>query len=243
MPFFMYAVSKADHQIEADLRGIDEAPVYSVAHADLAVVVSEYDGEELVPRRKTLAQFQQVMSACFGRGVVLPMSFGSIADDTEEIERLLAEHAVEFAEKLSLVEGRGEFVLRVSWQGANLFGQFVERYPELGALRDAYFVDGRTPSQDERIHLGQVFEQFLKNEREQITRDCLQSLQPHVHSHRELGHRNESSLCSLALLVGRDCEEVFADAVEKFASWFSDDHLFELSGPSAPYTFTELRIT
>lgn len=242
MAHFIYGVIAAEQTVADGLVGLNGEPITVVVANQLAALVSDFEDDEVIPRRKTLADFQRVITSAFDAGSILPMSFGMIGSDTDEVVDILLEHEADLLEKLSLVEGSGEFVLRVGWQGNNLFAQMVERYSELRALRDEYFLGGRTPSQEEQIHLGQVFEHFLETERTQIAKDCVQALEPHLKSHSELSHRNESSLCSLALLVPKEKEAGFAAAVEQFASFFSDDHLFELAGPSAPFTFSELRI-
>src|SRR5690349_1688109 len=81
-------------------RGLDGKPVQTVAHGDLAALVSEAPGNVRAKRRDLLAHFE-VLDAAFEHGTVLPLRFGIVFDDEEALVRdFLAPRQKELAKLL-----------------------------------------------------------------------------------------------------------------------------------------------
>ena len=60
--------------------------------------------------------------------------------------------------KLNRLRGMVEMTLKVYWETANIFEFFVATHRELEEMRNRLFKPGRTPTIEEKIQLGKLFE-------------------------------------------------------------------------------------
>lgn len=242
MSLLLYGICAAEVPLPETLLGVSDAPVRRIVLGPVAMLVSDYEGLEVSPRRKNLGGFQNVLKSISTQHDLLPAAFGMLAADEEEVSALLERHCAALLAELERIRGACEYSFRLRFVGENLFADYVERFAELKALRDRAFLGGKAPTQSERIQLGKSFEKRLQSERGHIVELLLSNLKPCIKESLELNFENEQVLCNLALLVDRTQVSALDAAVESFASKFDDKHLVELLGPWPPYSFAELRL-
>ena len=242
MPLLLYGITQGPVPALSNPEGVGGQPIRCLDVAGLGVYVSDFDGEQVIARRRNLADFQRTVTELGSGDGVLPASFGLLATDEQQIRDIIERNAGVIREQLSSVRGRVEYTIRLRWNGENLFAWFVECYPSLRALRDRYLGGGRNPTHDERLHLGQSFERLLVAERAKATETVLADLGPVIADWREMPLGNEQTFCALALLVARGQEAALDEAVAKTAARFDDNHVVELLGPWPPYSFAELKL-
>lgn len=242
MGLLLYGVTRGGTQAPPDLNGVLGAPVRHYGSERVVLLASEYDGEEITPRRRNLAEFQGVINGVAAAGDILPCGFGMLARSEDEVVDLVRRNREVLEAELERIAGRREYTLRMRWKGDSIFAHFLERFEVLRAFRDRCFADGRTPTHDERIQLGQLFERHLQAERARVVRLFVDTLAGCIDEWQELGYPDESTLCSLALLVDRGRSGEIDAGVEGLAGAFDDQHVIELTGPTPPYSFAELRL-
>ncbi|MCA9694935.1 MAG: GvpL/GvpF family gas vesicle protein, partial [Myxococcales bacterium] len=144
-------------------------------------------------------------------------------------------------EQLEHVRGKVEMGLRVIWDVANVFEYFVNLRPELRAARDTVG-DIRQASRDQMIALGQLFEHALNEERDRLYEQVDAALEAHGIERRRGKTRNEREVMSVACLVERDALGDFDRVIGEIASGFDSNFTFDLNGPWAPASFTEVAL-
>ena len=242
MSLLLYGITASDVPLPEALLGVAEAAVRQIVLGPVAMLVSDFEGLEVSPRRKNLGGFQNVLKQISAQHDLLPAAFGMLSADVEEVLALLERHCAALLAELERIRGACEYSLRLRFVGENLFADYVERFAELKALRDRAFLGGKAPTQSERIQLGKNFEKRLQSERGRVVELLLSSLKPCIRESLELNFENEQVLCNTALLVDRAQILALDTAVESFAGKFDDQHLVELLGPWPPYSFAELRL-
>ena len=222
--------------------GVGGERVYTIPDGDVAAVVSDISDQKVRPQRCNLAAHQEVLKRLMEETTPLPMSFGIIADSTEEIARILSSNRDAFIEQLERVKDKVEMGLRVSWDVPNIFEYIVDTNPELRDLRDRLFRGGREPSRGEKMNLGRLFERILREERADHTAKVKEALQPRCFEIGENKPKDERQVVNLACLVGRDDQKGFEDAVFEAAGLFDDNYAFDYNGPWPPYNFVEMSL-
>jgi Gas vesicle synthesis protein GvpL/GvpF len=237
---YVYAVIGGVPKQEWDVYGIDGNAVHTVTDGAVSAVVSTVSRSRIRPERRHLAAHQQVLKRLMAETSLLPLRFGTIADDAKAVRRLLFLHQERFLTQLRRVAGKIEMGLQVSWEVPNVFEYFIAREPELRRLRDRYFgAEGRCTQKD-RIEIGQLFDQLLNEEREACTRRVENALVRSCTEIKRNACRNEREVMNLACLVERATAEEFAAAVAEAARLFDDSFAFKQSGPRAPHNFVDL---
>lgn len=242
MGLLIYGLIQAGISLPSDLTGLHAEPVRSLLLGELAALVSECNEPDIAPRRRHLLDYQNLLKRVGEHADIVPMSFGMLADDEEDLRTTLGPSLAAIKRLLGRITGQREFVLRLIWTGENVFAHFVETATELRRLRDRYFMGGRAPTQDEKIHLGKVFEHHLQDQRATILAQLLDVLAASITDYCELGFPSEQHLVNVAMLVPKDTFAALEAKVDVFAAGWPDDYRIELSAPSPPYSFVDRQL-
>jgi len=244
---YLYAIvadrAVGDTLTELGAAGIGNTKVETLVEDGIAAVVSAHQGSSVRPQRANITAHQKVLSALLVVTTPLPISFGTIAEDTRAVRTALRHSHADLEEALKRVQGKVEMGLNVRWDLANIFEYFVDRHPPLKTLRDTLYAGDRDPPRDRKIELGRLFNQLLEEDRERYTAQVEAVLQGCCAEIRRGEPRKEAEIMRLSCLVGRDAQAAFEATVFKAAQAFDDHCAFDFNGPWAPYTFVDVPIT
>jgi Gas vesicle synthesis protein GvpL/GvpF len=237
---YLYAIVGGAQEQEWDICGIDGNAVHNITDGCVSAVASDISYPRIRPERRHLAAHRQVLKRLMEKTTLLPLRFGTITDNADEVRRVLSLNREGFLAQLERVSGKVEMGLRVRWDVPNVFGYFVNREPELRRMRDRCFDGQGQVTDEEKIEIGRLFDRLLKGEREAcirrveeiITRCCAEIKTNHC--------RDEREVMNLACLVEHGASAEFEAAVMQAAGLFDDDFAFDYNGPWAPHNFVEL---
>lgn len=241
---YLYAVIPGTAENELETSGLFDSAVHTICEGGLAAVVSEFQAiEKLRPERKHLAATQRVLSYLVKTNdVVLPVSFGTVADSEKGIREMLKKYGKDFHREIARVSGKVEMELRVVYQVPDVFEYFVTKYPELGQARDEAYTSNGEPTREQKINIGQQFEQIQTKDREKLTTEVEKLLGS---SCAELKHnkpRGENEVMRISCLVNKNGVDGFKKALVKAGEVFDDNFGFEYSDPLPPYNFVDVRV-
>jgi hypothetical protein len=236
---YLYGFVHAEATLPADLKGLSDAPARLIASGTIAAVVSPIAGGRLRPERRNMAAHQRVLQALAAAMPVLPVSFGVVIDDQDEVVTLLEAQGEVLAEQLEEIGDRVEMSLRVSWEVPNIFAHFVERWPELRSARDAALDSG---AHSDKVNAGRLFEQLIAAERDSHIASIRAILDAVSHDVISEPPRSETEIARLAFLVDRQRVGEFEQAVGVAATGFDERYRFDFGGPWAPYSFVKLQL-
>lgn len=243
---YLYAIAPADafDASAMSLEGIDDAPLYPVPHDGLAVVVSDLDRTKLRPRRRHLKAHHTAVNTLVRSDIdILPMSFGVLAESTEELRTFLASNQGTLRKQMEALRNCVEIGFRVAWKVDNLFQYFVDHHEGLREARDRYFQDGeREPTRQEKVELGEFFREVLDAKRDDYKDRVRNHLQPPAEQIYADDCREDTDVMRLACLVKRNRVDAFDEAVHAAAQEFDEHFLFKYTDPTAPYTFVDVTL-
>ncbi|MCU0711910.1 MAG: GvpL/GvpF family gas vesicle protein [Pirellula sp.] len=242
--FYVYSFLRSKDReaiLSENLMGIEEAKITVIESGDLAVVVSPIVPKKIRPQRKFLAAHQEIVTTLAKSWSMLPVSFGLIADDLEQVHYILDKNRDILNEQLNRVGGNVEMTVALKWTAANIPQYFVDRYPELQAAR-ALILEGRATREDQ-IEMGRVYESVLNAERATHTKVFMDKLSSISKELEVQPNRDDADVMRLACLIAREREEEFTAAVYQVAELFTDDFAITFNGPWPPYTFVKLALS
>jgi len=244
---YLYAIGPSIEAKSIDLSplsgaGLNASDVDVVTHGTLAAYVSDVPAKRVRPVRKNLAAHHGVLRELVSKTTALPMSFGMIAEDTDEVTALLESKHDELAERVERLAGRVEMTLRIRWDVENVFAMFVERHPELAEARDRVANAGPM-ERDARIAAGELFASVLERAREDDRAAIDAQILGACEEIRWNDARDETESVSLAALVRRDATDAFEAAVHRAAEHFDDRYVFDLGGPHPPHSFVSVQLS
>ena len=240
---YIYAVVTQSAEQALHFKGLDDRPIYTVAHRGMAAVVSDLESARIRPERRNLAAHRAVLSELMAvEEAVLPMRFGTIAASANEIKSLLASNRKIFESQLKQIAGKLEMGVRVVWDVPNIFEYFVNAHPDLKEARDRLFSGCNQPAQNDRIELGRMFERLHEADRLAHRATVEEELGPFCAAIKRGALRDGREVMNLACLVGKDRRAEFEQAVFRAATHFDNNFTFDYNGPWPPHTFAELTL-
>jgi hypothetical protein len=233
---YVYAIVRAGHRFgDEPLLGVGEpaAQVRPVTEGRLTAVVSDAP-EGLRAKRRDLLAHQRVLAALDGAGPVLPMRFGSVADDDAAVRMVLHERAEHFLKRLEELDGRVEFNVKAVHHEEQVLRRIVstdQRIRELNARTRA------GASHEDKLRLGELVAGAVREQQArdaELVRGRLRPLAEAEATAPEVG----DCLCNYSFLVDRAAADRFRDAAAELEK--ANEHLqVRVHGPLPPYSFVE----
>jgi len=239
---YVYGIVAAENVAEQLGSGVENACVEALGEGDLAAIGSRLRESNLRPQRSNLTAHHRVLSDLDAAGAVLPVAFGMIAGNEDDLREMLARNRSSLRNLLSRVWGKVEMGLKVYWDTANAFEYLVATHRELEAMRDRLFQRGRTPTTEEKIELGRLFQYVLKQSRERHTQRVVEALSPYCAETCGVDPGEERMIMKLACLVEKNLQPLWEEGVHEAASHFDNHYRFEYSGPWPPYSFVDVDV-
>ena len=240
---YLYAIIPAGKKHDYGEIGINGGRVYLISDEHVSAVVSDFNDGKIRPERRHLAAHQNVLKNIMKEESPLPISFGMIAESTEEIRRIISLNWKSFENQLKRVNGKVEMGMRVVWDVPNIFEYFVNVHKELRIMRDKLLGGSRNPTQDDKIEVGRLFDWFLKEDREELTQKVIDGLESSCFEITQLPLRNEKDVMNLACLIARESvEKSFETAICEIAQDFDNNFTFDFNGPWAPHNFVNVEL-
>ena len=239
---YLYGITAADGRVCA-MDGVGGAVVETIVEGRLAAVVSQVRVGKVRPQRANLAAHHRILRDLAEGRPILPVVFGTISDNEEELRHILHQNQDALVGSLARVRGRVEMGLKVYWDLPNVFEYFVATNQELEAMRNRLFRPGRTPTVEEKVELGELFVSALQRARQRHTRRVQDALAPCCVEVRTIDVGEERMILKLACLVDKDRQQQWEEGVRQAAQLFDDHYRFDYSGPWPPYNFADVDLT
>lgn len=240
---YIYAFTRAadiDRIMAQPRQGLFDADVTADVFGELAVLSSPIEARTIRPRRQLLAAHQGIVTEVSKCWDMLPVSFGLIAADAEELARIVTANADQLLQVLDRVQGKVEMNLVLKWAAEDIFQYFVRQHASLQQARDA--IAGGQASRDDMIEMGRMFETLLNQARDAHA-ETVQSGLADACSEIELQDpKDEKEIVRVNCLIPREGEADFEAAVHRVATNFNDDFAFAYNGPWPPYSFVNLKL-
>jgi hypothetical protein len=95
------------------IHGVNGTPVLSYPSGDFAVIVSEYERNDVNMEEKHVLEHARVVSVCFRTGTVLPFRFGTIFDTDEALRQAVRANRRAFGVSVAKLRGKAEMHLKL----------------------------------------------------------------------------------------------------------------------------------
>jgi len=220
--------------------------VYTIVHRDLACVASNYSGGDFASLGKgdtlrCLMAHQVVIEQVMKKYAILPVKFGTLVEDDEEIRRILAQGYEKLSQTLDQMDGLVEIEVAATWDLREVLEE-IGNEEEIVELKLS--MTGKTPSEllETQIDAGKLVKESLERRREVYRSQTVQSLaglaldtQPNVVVADEM-------VMNVAFLVQEEKQEDFDSRVRQINETFNDRIDFRVIGPLPPYSFSTVEI-
>ncbi|MDP3893124.1 GvpL/GvpF family gas vesicle protein [Nocardioides sp.] len=236
---FVYAVVEAGARVPDDLSGVDSSPVHVLEHhGSVGAVVGRIELERPPGRRADLLAYNDVIDALAQAGPVVPVRFGTVMEDEQEVEDvLLAANGPFFLDLLGQLAGRAQFNLRATYLEPVVLAEVVAENAEIERLREVTRELPEDAAYAERVRLGELVARALEEKRHWDTTMLLDQVLPRVDAHAVRPGSGVEHLLDVALLVDRTRQDELENHLEGLAEAVHERIRLSLVGPMAAYDF------
>ncbi len=224
-------------------QGIAGRPVRVIQQADLAAIVSDSPSDQYDVTREYVTAHESVIEEAMRRADVLPVSFGTVANNDQEVqERLLQRESDELHRQLEHIRNRVELGVKALWEQNALFAQIAVEDPNIQALRDE--IVGTTPEEtyDIRLQLGEFIDAAIQDRREQDSANILDALSPLAVETRTNKLITDMMVVNASFLVDKNQIQAFTNGVNALQQANAGRMTFQFVGPLPPYNFITVSV-
>ncbi|MFH7596384.1 GvpL/GvpF family gas vesicle protein [Streptomyces racemochromogenes] len=238
MSTYVYGIARAGQDLPDTLAGIGEPPlpVRAVRGGKLVALVSDAPAE-LRPKRRDLLAHQRVVIEAGGSGPVLPLRFGGVSPDDDTVSAVLTGRQERYLERLSELEGKDEFNVKVSHDEEAVLASVVGADAQLRARHQALREAGGG-THEEKLAFGEKVAGAVSARERADAALVEEALRPFVCALRH-GPEGTGWLANLSFLVGREHREAFLEAVAALHERY-DRLRVQVTGPLPAYSFAEV---
>ncbi len=233
-------VAGTDHPVGEDLVGVAEAPVELVGDEELAAAVGMVDLDRPPAHRADLMAHGEVLSSLAAGGPVVPIQFGSVMIDADDVvHQLLEPDRDRFLALLADLEGTDQYTLRATYNPEVVLAEVVATDPEVARLRELTRGRSEEETHAERVRLGELVAAAMEHKRQEDAQELLDLVEPHVRANRVRLGGGVDDLAEIPCLVARDRFQDLEEALEVRAEAIHERVHLQLLGPLPPYDFVE----
>ncbi|MFD3522172.1 GvpL/GvpF family gas vesicle protein [Streptomyces sp. NPDC058653] len=236
MPTYIYAITGADHPLRLDgLRGVGDPPsdLRTVRTRHLGAVVSDTPAD-LRAKRRDLVAHQSVLERLMAEGAALPMRFGLVGPDDDQVIAALEQERENYTARLGELDGRLEYNLKVSRAEESLLREILAASQEVRRLSE--FTRQNPGAQKEKMALGELVSQEIQARQGTAGNEITATLTAEA-ERVSAAEPTKAHFLNVSFLVKRDEAAKFSQAVYEESERLGDDYEFTLNGPLPPYSF------
>lgn len=217
-----------------------ENEVYTVHHSNVAMVVTQVNGEVL-PERENLFAHQQIISEVMKHYCLIPMSFGNVFHSEQDV-LLITKHLNDEFEKLfALLENKMEVGLKVIAK-KDWIEQEMKQETDLNEWK-ASKKDLSSPSSlYDQIRVGELAQNFVLRLQAEVEEQIYTPLLELAEAGKQNNTIPGKILLNAAYLLDREKESIFDEKVNELYEKWKDKVDFKYTGPWPAYNFVNIRL-
>lgn len=217
-------------------------PLHTIVVRDVAAVVSDAPLTRYRVSRENSLAHQKAIEAVMSRQPVLPVRFATIAEDEQKVKRILEAEYDSFKQLLAKVGDKTELGLKVVFREEVIYERILAKYENVRSLKEKIASLPAEQTHYERMRIGQMVEDALQAEKQQVAADVLGTLSPLAFEVKTNDTYGELMIVNAAFFVPKYLEADFDRAVESLGDKYAEKARFKYVGAMPPFNFVNLAI-
>jgi len=188
-----------------------------------------------------LAEHQRVLERVLADSTVVPVKFGTVVENDQQISNILETGRKEFTNALERYTGKVELDLAASWVDLHAILTEIADDEAVIAMK-ARIASQAEPTMEQRIKLGQLVKQLLDKKSENIARRLVVALRAKWPDIIVNPTRDDSVILNAAVLIRPSEEAEFDQIIEQLNRSYGGRLNFRCVGPLPPYSFATAEV-
>jgi DnaJ-domain-containing protein 1 len=238
----LYGVMGASENLNFGPIRVGNQEVYALNHEELSAIFSNTSFTDYKTMTKDvniryLLDHQKVVESVMDSYPIIPFKFGSLAHSEKEVEQILTQGYNLFKSLLPWVRERVEFELVASWDREKVFKALYEEESEIRFLQEMIERKSEREALLEKIKLGKLVCQYLKERRSRFKETILSQLKGCTESQCDHDVMDDLMILNMAFLLRKEMESEFDRRIQYLDHTFLGKVCFKVIGPLPLYSF------
>lgn len=222
------------------------SPLYTVAHGEFAMVVSQEPMKKYPLVRDYLIAHQLANEKVMQAQPVLPVRFCTMAENEAQIiEQILKRKTriEEFRKTVAEIRGKSEYGLRARWK--DLDKVFADLGRESERVKTAKERALKLPERERHaglIEVGHVVKEALEERNTNTAESFLKEMAPFAVQYKRNNVLGDMNILNAAFLVEQEKQVEFDEAVNALVGRYESEVQFKYVGPTPTFNFVEIVI-
>jgi len=218
--------------------------VLTIGYDDLSMVVSSYPMTKFIVSRENMLAHMRVIEKVMNEfDSVLPVRFGTVAFNADEIRNLLDRRLREFRSLLRNMDHKVELGVKGSWKNMKvIFKEIVEENREIKKVKEKIQNEVGKKNIQSKTEVGKMVEEALKKKKEREAEKIVDALRRTAFEYKLNKIIGDEMFMNAAFLVDKGWEKEFDNIIEDLSERYRDRVKFVYVGPVPVYSFVNIVI-
>ena len=218
--------------------------VLTIGYDDLSMVVSSYPMTKFIVNRENMLAHMRVIEKVMNEfDSVLPVRFGTVASNADEIRNLLDRRLREFRSLLRNMDHKVELGVKGSWKNMNvIFEEIVEENREIKKAKEKIQNEVGKKNIQAKTEVGKMVEEALKKKKEREAEKIVGALRRTAFEYKLNKIIGDEMFMNAAFLVDKGWEKEFDNIIEDLSERYRDRVKFVYAGPMPVFNFVNIVI-
>ena len=218
--------------------------VLTVGYNDLSMVVSNHPMTKFVVNRENMLAHEKVIEEVMKEfDSVLPVRFGTLASDADEIRNLLDRRYREFRNLLRDMDHKVELGVKGLWKSMDaIFKEIAEENKEINKAKEKIQNDTGKKNIGAKMEVGKMVEVALGRKKEKESETIVDALRRTAFDHRLNKTIGDEMFMNAAFLVDKGREKEFDNIMDDLSEEYKDRVKFMYAGPLPVFNFANIVI-
>ncbi|MFZ2938420.1 MAG: GvpL/GvpF family gas vesicle protein [Candidatus Omnitrophota bacterium] len=218
--------------------------VLTFGHSDLSMVVSSHPITKFVVNRDNMLAHQKVIEEVMKEfDSVLPVRFGTIASNADEIRNLLGRRYREFKNALRDLDHKVELGVKGVWKDMEIiFKEIAEENKEVRMAKEEIQNVGNKKNIQAKIEVGKLVEDALAEKKEKEAGRIVDTLRRTAFEYKLNKAIGDEMFMNAAFLVDKGREKEFDNIMDDLSEKYKERVKFMYVGPLPAFNFVNIVI-
>jgi hypothetical protein len=213
-----------------------------IAFQDIGAAVSNSPVVRYQVSRENLLCHEKAIEEVMKYHNVLPVRFGTIAEDEKQVIRILEKEYIRFRKLLADITDKKELGLKIVFKEDTIYKDILNDYAEIRIRQEKIAHEPQEKTYHQRIEIGRLVERALEKEKAKYRENILGLLMPLCENAKINNPYGERMILNAAFLVNRDKETEFDLRVNELSDKFNSKMKFKYIGALPPFNFVNIPI-